>query len=71
MAARAARSGSGGPAPANPQSPNGVPRAGPVFGPQIMTGPVQPSAFNNNNPTNLEFYPGQPGLVGRNGRWGV
>ena len=60
-----------GPAAANPQAPNGVPRVGPNFGPQITTGPIQPSAFANNNPTNLQYYPGQPGVVGQNGRWGV
>ena len=59
------------PAGYKPQAPNGVPGTGPLFGPQITTGPSQPSAFTNNNPTNLEYYPGQPGLVGRNGRWGV
>ena len=58
-------------APANPNAPNGVPRVGPMFGPQIVPGPVQPGGSPNHNPTNLAYYPGQPGLVGRNGRWGV
>ena len=49
--------------------PNGVPKTGPAFG--EPPGPVKPSVFANNNPTNLAFYPGQPKLVGQNGRWGV
>ncbi len=62
---------SGGAVPANPNAPNGVPRVGPTLGPQIVPGPVQPGGSPNHNPTNLGYYPGQPGLVGRNGRWGV
>jgi hypothetical protein len=29
------------------------------------------STYRNNNPTNLAYYPGQPGVQGANGRWGV
>ena len=57
----------GGPteAPRAGNPPNGVPA------PQITPGAYQSSDFNHNNPSNLEYYPGQPGLVGRAGRWGV
>jgi hypothetical protein len=35
------------------------------------SGPSQTSQFKNNNPTNLEAYPGQNYAIGANGRWAV